>query len=228
MNPMRWSLLSVLSAGAVIFGLAGCDRAGGSANAAQVDSTKAATEDTDTSAMPAGPAGGAQRHTGPSPRKAPAQNRRIYLNAYGAGSKARLPKLIAIADSTEINAFVVDVKDEKGVHYRTQIALAKQLSLPGEVTLSNLKAFVDTLHAHGIYAIGRVVVFKDPILSKAKPDWSIKNPSGALWMDKAGNTWVSAWDPNVWEYNIQIAEEVLKAGFDEIQFDYVRFPEPFP
>lgn len=228
MSLMRWSLRSGLSAGALVLGLAGCDRAGSSANAAQVDSSKAAAENIDTSAMAAGPAGGVQRTTVPAPGKAPAQIRGIYLNAYGAGSKARLPKLIAIADSTEINAFVVDVKDEKGVHYRTQIALAKQLTQPGEVTLLNLKAFVDTLHAHSIYAIGRVVVFKDPILSKAKPDWSIKNPSGALWMDKAGNTWVSAWDPNVWEYNIQIAEEVLKAGFDEIQFDYVRFPEPFP
>jgi hypothetical protein len=225
---MRWSLRSALSAGVLVLSLAGCDRAGSNANAAQVDGTKATPENTDTSAMPAGPAGGAERTTVPAPGKAPAQIRGIYLNAYGAGSKARLAKLIAIADSTEINAFVIDVKDEKGVHYPSQIALAKQLTQSGEVTLSNLKTLVDTLHAHGIYAMGRVVVFKDPILSKAKPDWSIKNPNGALWMDKAGNTWVSAWDPNVWEYNIQIAEEVLKAGFDEIQFDYVRFPEPFP
>jgi hypothetical protein len=205
----------------------GCSESGSRANAAQVDSSKAATETGDTSAMPSGPAGGAQQTRIPAPGKAPAQIRGIYLNAYAAGSKARLPKLLAIADSTEINAFVIDVKDEKGAHYPTQIALAKQLTQPGEVTL-NLKNLVDTLHAHGVYAIGRVVVFKDPILSKAKPEWSIKNPSGGLWMDKAGNTWVSTWDPNVWEYNIQIAEEVLKAGFDEIQFDYIRFPEPFP
>jgi hypothetical protein len=178
--------------------------------------------------MPPGLAHGAAQAQPSAAVRAPAQIRGIYLNAYAAGSKARLPKLLAIADSTELNTFVVDVKDEKGVHYPTQIALAKQLAQPGEITLSNLKAFVDTLHNHGLYAIGRVVVFKDPILSKAKPEWSTKTPTGALWADKAGNTWVSAWDPNVWEYNIQIAEEVLKAGFDEIQFDYVRFPEAFP
>jgi hypothetical protein len=86
---------------------------------------------------------------------------------------------------------------------------------------------VDTLHAHKIYAVARVVVFKDPVLSKAKPDWSIRKAGGGLWVDKAGNTWVSAWDHNVWDYNLDISEEVARAGFDEIQFDYVRFPEPY-
>lgn len=167
--------------------------------------------------------------TAPAPATAgtaPAQIRGIYLNAYAAGSQKRMAALLALADSTEINTFVVDVKDEKGMRYRTE--LAQQKAIGGEVTISNLKALVDTMHAHNIWTMARIVVFKDPMLSKAKPDWSIKNPGGGLWMDKAGNTWVSAWDPNVWEYNIQIAEEVLKAGFDEVQFDYVRFPEPFP
>ena len=158
--------------------------------------------------------------------KTPPVLRGLYLNAYAAGSKTRLPKLLAIADSTEINAFVIDVKDEKGMRYRTSLEQQKQIG--GEVTISDLKALVDSIEKHGVWTIARIVVFKDPMLSKAKPEWSIKNPSGGLWTDKAGNTWVSAWDPNVWEYNIQIAEEVLKAGFDEIQFDYIRFPEPFP
>ena len=162
------------------------------------------------------------RRSVPSPAtgtRAPAVLRGLYLNAYAAGSKARLPKLLAIADSTEINAFVIDVKDEKGMRYRTELAQQKQIG--GEVTISNLKALVDTVEAHGVWTIARIVVFKDPMLSKAKPEWSIRNPSGGLWMDKAGNTWVSAWDPHVWEYNIQIAEEVLRvavvtrAGADE-------------
>ena len=206
-----WPVVAVLSVLTT-----GCDRSGGAnAESPKTDTTAAKTPD--AAAAPVAPV-----------NDAPAQIRGIYINAYGAGSKARMAKLIAIADSTEINTFVIDWKDEKGPHYRSQVALAKQLTQPGEVTIPNPKAFIDTLHAHGIYAIARVVVFKDPILSKAHPDWSIKNPSGGLWMDKAGNTWVSAWDPRVWDYNIQIAEEALKAGFDEVQFDYVRFPEPFP
>ena len=159
---------------------------------------------------------------------APAQIRGIYLNAYAAGSARRLPALLALADTTELNTFVVDVKDEKGIHYRSELELPTELAQQGEQTIRNLAAFVDTLHAHGIHAVARIVVFKDPILSKAKPEWSIRTPDGELWMDKAGNTWVSSWEPAVWDYNLSIAEEAARAGFDEIQFDYIRFPEPYP
>jgi hypothetical protein len=161
-------------------------------------------------------------------RQPPQYIRGIYLNAYAAGSKNRLPKLIAMADNTELNTFVIDFKDEKGPHYASSIPLAKQLTTPTEVTLRNPKAMIDSLHAHKIWVMARIVVFKDPILSKAKPEWSIRKADGALWTDKAGNTWVSAWEPEVWNYDIAIAEEVAKLGVDEIQFDYVRFPEPFP
>ncbi|HEY0810863.1 MAG TPA: putative glycoside hydrolase [Longimicrobiales bacterium] len=194
--------------------ITGCGGDSGNAQATKPDSTRAVTDS--AQAVPARIAG----------TNAPPVLRGIYLNAYAAGSKARLAKLLAIADSTEINAFVIDVKDEKGMRYRTQLAQQKQIG--GEVTISNLKTLVDTIEAHGVWTIARIVVFKDPMLSQAKPEWSIKDPNGALWRDKAGNTWVSAWDSNVWEYNIQIAEEVLRAGFDEVQFDYIRFPEPFP
>ncbi len=160
-------------------------------------------------------------------REAPPQIRGIYLNAYAAGSARRRAALLALADSTELNAFVVDVKDEKGIHYRSRLELPTTLAQPGEQTIRDLTAFVDTLHAHGIHAIARIVVFKDPILSKARPAWSVRTPAGELWVDKAGNTWVSAWEPEVWDYNLAIAEEVAQAGFDEIQFDYIRFPEPY-
>jgi len=158
---------------------------------------------------------------------APAQIRGIYLNAYAGGSRARLRKLIEMADRTELNTFVIDVKDERGVHFRAATPLAQELAQPGEITMPDLRAITDTLKAHGIYAIARIVVFKDPILSKARPEWSIRTQEGGLWRDKEGNTWVSAWDPAVWDYNIDLAEEAARAGFDEIQFDYVRFPEPF-
>lgn len=199
---------------ALLVCLAACGSDNRGTAATRTDTT-AAPADSATAATPSAPV-----------KKAPAVMRGIYLNAYAAGSQKRLAALLKMADETEINTFIIDVKDEKGMRYRTELAEPKAVG--GEVTIGNLKALVDTLHAHNIWTSARIVVFKDPLLSKAKPEWSIRNPSGGLWMDKAGNTWVSAWDPNVWEYNIQIAEEVLKAGFDEIQFDYVRFPEPFP
>lgn len=192
-------------------------RAGGEAIVTAAPMPAPAAPDTAAAAVPA-----AIGHA------APAQIRGIYLNAYAAGSSRRLPALLALADTTELNTFVVDVKDEKGIHYRSQLALPTSLAQPGEQTIRDLVAFVDTLHAHGIHAVARIVVFKDPILSKARPDWSIRTPDGDLWQDKAGNTWVSAWEPAIWDYNLAIAEEAAVAGFDEIQFDYVRFPEPYP
>ena len=163
-----------------------------------------------------------------SPRdSAPDLIRGLYLNAYAAGSRARLPRLIAMAEDTEINTFVVDVKDERGIRYQTELELPRELALDGEVTIANLSALADTLEAHDIYAIARIVVFNDPVLSEARPEWSIRKEDGSVWLDRSGHSWVSPWDRDVWEYNLAIAEEVARAGFDEIQFDYVRFPEQF-
>jgi len=202
---------------ALLLSLAACGSDSRGARAAGNDSlnTKADSTTPAAAATPKAPA-----------EKAPPILRGIYLNAYAAGSQKRLGTLLRMADSTEINAFVIDVKDEKGMRYRSQLPLQKQIG--GEITISSLKALVDSVHAHNVWAMARIVVFKDPLLSKAKPDWSIRMAGNALWRDKQGNSWVSAWDPNVWEFNIAIAEEVLRAGFDEVQFDYVRFPEPFP
>ena len=172
---------------ALAFTMAACSGDARSANKDTADSTEVAQAP--DSAVQAGP----------TLRKAPAVIRGIYLNAYAAGSTKRLGTLLALADSTEINTFVVDVKDEKGMRYRTELPLQKEIG--GEVTISNLKALVDSLHAHKVWASARIVVFKDPMLSVAKSEWSIKNPSGGLWQDKAGNTWVSAWDRDVWDYN---------------------------
>ncbi|HYH78847.1 MAG TPA: putative glycoside hydrolase [Longimicrobium sp.] len=225
MNTQRFRRAAALAALALTAACGGTDAPARTAGGAQGDSAGATPRDTaQASASPRTPGSNAQ---GDVRDNAPAQIRGLYVNAYAAGSRTRLPALLKMADESEINAFVVDVKDEKGIRYNTTIELARQLAQPGEVTIRDLKAFVDTLHAHRIYAIARIVVFKDPILSKARPDWSVKAPGGGLWRDKAGNTWVSTWDPNVWNYNIQIAEEAARAGFDAIQFDYVRFAEPY-
>lgn len=162
------------------------------------------------------------------PRKvAPDQIRGFYLNAYSAGSSSRLPRLLEIADETEINTFVVDVKDELGIRYRSQIPLAQELANAEEVRIRDLAALAETLDEHGIYSIARIVVFNDRILAEARPGWSIRKEDGSLWLDRSDHSWVSPWDPRVWNYNLLIAEEAARAGFDEIQFDYVRFPEQF-
>lgn len=212
----RWPAAALLAV------LAACGGAGDASDAAPADraGAVAATDSARPDSTPAAPVD--------VMANAPAQIRGIYINAYAAGSRTRREALYKLTADTEINAWVVDVKDERGLHYRgSQVALADSLTPASEKTIVNLKAFVDSLHARDIYAIARVVVFKDEPLSEARPEWSIRNESGGLWRDREGNSWVSAWDDRVWDYNIAIAEEAARAGFDMIQFDYVRFPEPF-
>jgi hypothetical protein len=164
----------------------------------------------------------------PRPRDAvPPIIRGIYVNAYAMGSPVKRAALLALADTTEINTFVVDVKDEDGVRHPSAVPVARQAAHERSIPVHDLKALVDTLVAHGIHPIARVVVFKDPRLSRLKPEWSIRNPDGSVWRDRQGLSWVSPWDRNVWEMNIAVAEEAVRAGFREVQFDYVRFPEQY-
>ncbi|HEX6746512.1 MAG TPA: putative glycoside hydrolase [Longimicrobium sp.] len=158
---------------------------------------------------------------------APPVIRGIYVNAYAAGNPVRRKELLALTDSTELNTWVVDVKDEDGVRYPSALPLAVEATHVRSIPIRNLRGLADTLRAHGIHPIARIVVFKDPRLSRARPDWSIRQPSGGLWHDKVGNTWVNPWDRRVWDYNLAIAEEAVRAGFREVQFDYVRFPEAY-
>jgi hypothetical protein len=165
--------------------------------------------------------------TTPGASRVPPQIRGIYLTAYTAAAPDRLRALLELAARTEINAFVVDVKTENGVHYQSDVPLARETSRPGHVVFPSLRELVGTLDAHGLYSIARIVVFKDPPAVSARPEWTIRRPDGSLWLDREGNRWVSPWHPEVWDYNIALAEEAARAGFREIQFDYVRFPEAY-
>jgi hypothetical protein len=87
---------------------------------------------------------------------------------------------------------------------------------------------VDSVKAHGLLPIARIVAFKDPVAASANPAWTIRKPDGSVWIDKEGNTWVNAHNREVQEYNLAVAEELIELGFEEIQWDYIRFPEPYP
>ena len=158
--------------------------------------------------------------------KAPGIVRALYANRAAAQSAGKMRHLIAIADSTEINAIVMDMKDEFGLNFRTSNAeWRKNAGTQGGVP--NLKALLDTLKAHDILAIARLVVFKDSVTARVHPEWTIKKPDGSAWKDKEGLAWVNPYRRELWDYNIGIAEELAKLGFGEIQFDYIRYPEPY-
>ena len=137
-----------------------------------------------------------------------------------------MAKLIAAADSTEINALVLDMKDEFGLNYKTQNPEFKKNA--GTASTANVAALLDTLKKHNILAIARIVVFKDSVTARVHPEWTIRKTDGSIWRDKKGLAWVNPYHKELWDYNIGVAEELVKMGFGEVQFDYIRFPEPYP
>src|SRR5213596_426325 len=150
----------------------------------------------------------------------------LYVNAWAFGSP-KLWHLVRLADETEINAFVVDVKDDTGcLLYPSAVPTAQQIGANKCVRAKDVKARLDTLRAHGIYTIARFVVAKDPLLAERKPGWSVKDRNtGGLWRDRINIAWVDAYNDSVWIYAAQLAQEAAQMGFQEVQFDYVRFPD---
>ncbi|HMA25116.1 MAG TPA: putative glycoside hydrolase [Gemmatimonadaceae bacterium] len=163
----------------------------------------------------------------PDTSEQPTIVRALYVNRWASQSKRRMAKLIATADSTEINGLVIDMKDEFGLNYKTANPdFAKNAG--HAPVLSNVAALLDTLKAHKILAIARLVVFKDSVTAREHPEWTIRRADGSVWRDKKGIAWVNPYHRELWEYNIGVAEELVKLGFGEVQFDYIRFPEPYP
>lgn len=148
----------------------------------------------------------------------------LYLTAYSAGNAKKIDAIIDLIDKTELNAVVIDIKDYSGkILYDSKLKLVNDLKTD-ENRLGDVASLIKKLHAKNIYVIARQTVFQDPILAEKKPEWAIKNKSGNLWRDYKGLAWVDPSKKEVWSYNVAIAKEVAAFGFDEINFDYVRFP----
>lgn len=153
--------------------------------------------------------------------------RALYLNRFAAQSSRKLRHLLAVADSTEINAFVIDMKDEFGLNFRSANESYRRYEGAGRGRIPSVKALLDSLRAHKVMPIARIVAFKDPVAAEANPAWTIRREDGSVWRDREGHAWVNTHHRDVWEYNLGIAEELVTLGFEEIQWDYVRFPEPY-
>lgn len=133
-------------------------------------------------------------------------------------------KLQEYASIMGLNTVELDVKDENGevAFHRLAPPLARRVG--SAMRYYDPRKATDYLHKQGIYVIGRVVCFEDPILSEKRPDLAIQTPGGGVWRNHAGLGWTNPYDKRVWDYNLEIAKAAVRAGFDEIQFDYVRFP----
>ena len=156
----------------------------------------------------------------------PTHIRGIYLNGWTAGSGGRRGRLIDMARRTELNTFVIDIKDATGyVSHHSKVPLANAVGATGEIRIRDLPALLNQLEEAGIYPIARIVVAKDPLLAEGRPDLAIQDSAGGAWLDQKEVKWLNLHHPEVWDYHVQLAKEVIRAGFPEIQWDYVRFPD---
>ncbi|HET7833239.1 MAG TPA: putative glycoside hydrolase [Gallionella sp.] len=157
---------------------------------------------------------------------APLIPKALYLSFYGVGTKVLRNAALELIAGTELNALVVDIKGDRGmVSIKSSTTLAAEVGAQKIITVKDIKALVGSLHEKGIYTVARIVVFKDDPLARAKPDLAVKTSAGKVWQDREKLAWVNPFNQTVWNYNIDLAVEAAKAGFDEIQFDYVRFPD---
>lgn len=157
--------------------------------------------------------------------KTPDHVRGIYMTSWVASTKNLRENLVKIIDSTEINSVVIDIKDYTGKisFFASSTELQKIGSM--ENRIKDIKEFMEELHDKNIYVIGRIAVFQDPYMVKIRPDLAVKRSDGETpWRDYKGMPWLDQCSKEVWDYTIEIARESERLGFDELNFDYIRFP----
>jgi hypothetical protein len=150
----------------------------------------------------------------------------IYVTGHTVGQTARFAGLLSLLESTELNAMVIDVKNDHGkMSYKSKIAIVNEIRADSSVPIKDIEALMATLKEKDIYPIARIVVFRDPYMAEQRPEWAIQKNGGGVWRDYKKFAWVNPYEKNIWDYTIAIAKEAALLGFREIQFDYVRFPE---
>jgi len=152
--------------------------------------------------------------------------RGLYMTYYGFGDEGLRSNVIDKIDKTEANGIVIDIKGDRGwLIYKTDVPLAKRIGAADNPTVKDFDSLMAMLKKKNIYTIARVVVFKDNPLATSRPDLAvIDTKTGKPWIDTEGLAWVDPSRQEVWDYDLAIAKEAAKKGFDEIQFDYIRFP----
>lgn len=159
----------------------------------------------------------------------PEHVRAIYMSQCAASSNAFRKELTELIAETEINSIIIDVKDFSGtVSFSRDESSAEVLAGTG-CTVPDMKEFIDALHADGVYVIGRITVFQDPLYTKVHPEFAVQSKShDTPWKDYKGLSFVDVGARPFWDYIVAIAHESRDIGFDELNFDYVRFPSDGP
>ncbi len=156
----------------------------------------------------------------------PLKVRALYMSFWAVSSQTMRANIYETIDKAHLNGVVIDIKGDMGlVGIHTPIPLVAKIGANKVTTIPDAPALIADLHRRGLYAIARIVTFKDTPLATARPDLAVHTASGGLFSDREHLHWTDPFNHTVWNYNIAIAVEAAKAGFDEIEFDYVRFPD---
>ncbi len=181
-----------------------------------VGTEEAPREVTDLATLAAAPAGG--------PRTLPIEVRGVHVTMGLASLPGKLDEYLDL-EQDGLTALELDVKDENGeIGFISPAIPREAVAIGAARDYYDARQVARRVDARGIYLIGRVVVFEDPVLSRARPDLAIRRGDGGVWRDAAGLGWTNPYDERVWKYNVDVAVAAARAGFDEIMFDYVRFP----
>ncbi|SFV59194.1 COG1306 predicted glycoside hydrolase [hydrothermal vent metagenome] len=167
-----------------------------------------------------------EQFSGTSYKLKPFKLKAFYVNFYAANAKSKSFKnILKKIKSTQMNAVIIDIKDVKGnISYDTKLSEPKKIGATKITTISNLPKFIKDLKEMGIYTIARIAVFKDTRQAKKFPSRAVKDANGRVWIDTHDTAWVDPHSNRAQNYTLNIAVEVAKAGFDEVNFDYIRFP----
>jgi len=155
----------------------------------------------------------------------PFTSKALYVSFWAAGSKKYMQRIHKLIDETEINTVIVDVKNEFGnLSYKTDVALAEKIGAHRERTIYDIDDFIQKLKQKNLYVVARIVVFKDDRFARSFNEYALKDSNNSVWRNREKLAWVSPFEPKVHEYVSDIAKDAASHGFDEINFDYVRFP----
>ena len=151
----------------------------------------------------------------------------IYVTAYSVGYEEKFTKLVDYVDSNDLNAMVIDIKDDMGVVTADFNSEDSHIQENTEEYIPDIKELMDLMEEKQIYPIARIVTFKDTLLANEQPDMSFTNSNGTVWKASNGESFINPFLKQTWDYAVNVGIEAAKVGFKEIQFDYVRFPEGF-
>ncbi|MFT7557421.1 MAG: hypothetical protein ACI83D_000085 [Planctomycetota bacterium] len=151
--------------------------------------------------------------------------RAAYMTAWVAGTTKARDAVISFIDNSEINAVIIDIKDDTGhVSFVTTDPVVMSIG-SSKARIRDIHALIELLHSKGVYVIGRIAVFQDPYFANKFPDQAVQSIStDTVWRDRKGIAWVDAGSEMAWNYVASMAEHAYEIGFDEINFDYIRFP----